>query len=106
RGSGWGYGPCVGVLSIIVVILSCCGVISSSGACPASCTCLPILFQKNQELTMTMLGDVLGTAVPVAKNRICSLWRRRGGRSGSDPSSPGISVTRSLIPVLICPAVG
>jgi Protein of unknown function (DUF3309) len=48
RLAGWGYGPSVGALSIIVVILSCCGAISSSGACPASCTCLPTLFQKTR----------------------------------------------------------
>src|SRR5712691_5447863 len=57
---------------------------------------------KDQELTMTMLDDVLGTAVPGAKNRICTLWRRRKGKRGSDPSSTGMSVGKCLITVLIC----
>ena len=51
---------------------------------------------------MTMLDDVLGTAVPGAKNRICTLWRRRKGKRGSDPSSTGMSVGKCLIAVLIC----
>src|SRR5262249_22554032 len=51
---------------------------------------------------MTMLDDVLGAAVPGAKNRICTLWRRRKGKPGSDPSSSGIFVGRCLIAVLVC----
>jgi lipoprotein-anchoring transpeptidase ErfK/SrfK len=57
---------------------------------------------KDQELTMTMLDDVLGTAVPGAKNRICTLWRRRNGKRGGDPWSTGMSVGKCLIAVLIC----
>ena len=51
---------------------------------------------------MTMLDDVLGTAVPGAKNRICTLWRRRNGKRGSDPWSTGMSLGKCLIAVLIC----
>src|SRR5712691_4765209 len=57
---------------------------------------------KDQELTMTTLDDVLGTAVPGAKNRICTLWRRRKDKRGSDPSSTGMSLGKCLIAVLIC----
>ena len=53
---------------------------------------------------MTMLDDVLGTAVPGAKNRICALWRRRKGKRGGDPWSTGMSVGKCLIAVLICAA--
>jgi len=51
---------------------------------------------------MTMLDDVLGAAVPGAKNRICTLWRRRKAKPGSDPSSTGMFVGKCLIAVLIC----
>jgi hypothetical protein len=51
---------------------------------------------------MTMLDDVLGTAVPGAKSRICTLWRRRKSKRGSDPWSTGISLGKCLIAVLIC----
>ena len=51
---------------------------------------------------MTMLDDVLGTAVPGAKNRICTLWRRHKGKRGNDPSSTGMSLGKCLIAVLIC----
>jgi lipoprotein-anchoring transpeptidase ErfK/SrfK len=57
---------------------------------------------KDQELTMTMLDDVLGTAVLGAKSRICTLWRRRKSKRGSDPWSTGMSVGKCLIAVLIC----
>src|SRR5258708_17619200 len=57
---------------------------------------------KDQELTMTMLDDVLGTAAPGAKNWICTLWRRRNGKRGGDPWSTGMSVGKCLIAVLIC----
>src|SRR5215467_10659720 len=57
---------------------------------------------KDQELTMTMLDDVLGTAVPGAKSKICTLWRRRKDKRGSDPSSTGMFVGKCLIAVLIC----
>ena len=53
---------------------------------------------------MTMLDDVLGAAVPGAKNRICTLWRRRKGKRGSDPSSTGMFLGKCLIAVLICTA--
>ena len=53
---------------------------------------------------MTMLADVLGAAVPGAKNRICTLWRRRKAKSGNDPSSTGMFVGKCLIAVLICAA--
>ena len=51
---------------------------------------------------MTMLDDVLGTAVPGAKSRICTLWRRRKSKRGSDPWSTGMSLGKCLIAVLIC----
>jgi len=51
---------------------------------------------------MTMLDDVLGAAVPGAKNRICTLWRRREGKRGSGPSSTGAFVGKCLIAALIC----
>ena len=51
---------------------------------------------------MTMLDDVLGAAVPGAKNRICTLWRRREGKRGSGPSSTGAFVGNCLIAALIC----
>jgi hypothetical protein len=50
---------------------------------------------KDQELTMTMLDDVLGAAVPGAKDRICTLWRRRKDKRGSDRSSTGMSVANA-----------
>ena len=53
---------------------------------------------------MTMLDDVLGAAVPGAKNRICTLWRRRKAKPGGDPSSTGMFVGKCLIAVLICAA--
>src|ERR1700730_10160398 len=59
---------------------------------------------KDQELTMTMLDDVLGAAVPGAKSRICTLWRRHKGKRGSDPSSTGMFVGKCLIAVLLCAA--
>ena len=55
---------------------------------------------------MTMLADVLGAAVPGAKNRICTLWRRRKAKSGNDPSSTGMFVGKCLIAVVICAGVG
>ena len=55
---------------------------------------------------MTMLDDVLGAAVPGAKNRICTLWRRRKAKSGNDPSSTGMFVGKCLIAVVICAGVG
>ena len=51
---------------------------------------------------MTMLDDVLGAAVPGAKNRICTLWRRRKDKRGGDSSSTGMFVGKCLIAVLIC----
>ena len=53
---------------------------------------------------MTMLDDVLGAAVPGAKSRICTLWRRHKGKRGSDPSSTGMFVGKCLIAVLLCAA--
>ena len=53
---------------------------------------------------MTMLDDVLGAAVPGAKSRVCTLWRRRKGKRGSDPSSTGMFLGKCLIAVLICTA--
>ena len=46
---------------------------------------------------MTMLDDVLGAAVPGAKNRICTLWRRRKAKPGGDPSSTGMLYQIPLI---------
>ena len=52
---------------------------------------------------MTMLDDVLGAAVPGAKNRIRTLWRRRRkAKPGGDPSSTGMFVGKCLIAVLVC----
>jgi lipoprotein-anchoring transpeptidase ErfK/SrfK len=57
---------------------------------------------QNQELTMAMLDDVLGTAGPGAKNRIRALGRRRRGELGADLASIGMSIGRFVTVALIC----
>jgi Putative peptidoglycan binding domain len=64
--------------------------------------CALILLHKNQELTMAMLDDVLGTAGPGAENRICALGRRRRGELGADLSSIGMCIGRFVTVALIC----
>jgi lipoprotein-anchoring transpeptidase ErfK/SrfK len=48
---------------------------------------------------MGVLDDVLGPAIPGAKNRICTVWRRRTDNLGSDASS---CIGRLVAAVLIC----
>src|SRR6266566_225707 len=57
---------------------------------------------QNQELTMAILEDVLGTAGRGAKNRIWALGRRRRGKLGTDLSSIGVSIGRFVAAALIC----
>jgi hypothetical protein len=60
---------------------------------------------QNQELTMAMLDDVLGTAGRGAKNRTWALGRRRRGKLGTDLSSIGVSIGRFVAAALICTGV-
>jgi lipoprotein-anchoring transpeptidase ErfK/SrfK len=81
---------------------TCRSAASSSNVCPSSRACALILLDKNQELTMAMLDDVLRTAGPGAENRICALGRRRRGELGADLSSIGMSIGRFVTVALIC----
>jgi lipoprotein-anchoring transpeptidase ErfK/SrfK len=57
--------------------------------------------RREQEPTMGMLSEAFGSAVADAKNRLGRLRRRRRGDPGSDPSSIGRHLGRSLVAVLV-----
>jgi lipoprotein-anchoring transpeptidase ErfK/SrfK len=57
--------------------------------------------RREQEPTMGMLSEAFGSAVAGAKSRLGRVQRRRGGDPGSDPSSIGRHLGKSLVAVLV-----